>query len=244
MPFMNSQLNKLEHGKTSRLDPASAKFATEYMQNFLDSKETKKATLEEFEREFLGKNEKLPETLKNKFKDGIINLDEFKSELKKIVSQEKLAEVEELAQKMSELQPQIKGQSILTEAQAQDILNGGHINNPEFLKEFYKNKFGNKFMDKYKYIAQGDLDALKSDLMTYVDSIIKKAKSSNVEEITKETLKKASRHNFKMNAINWGSGFVISALFLSTIIPKLQYLITKIRTGKDGFPGTAQYREG
>ena len=46
-----------------------------------------------------------------------------------------------------------------------------------------------------------------------------------------------------MNSINWGAGFVVSALFLSTLIPKLQYQITKWRTGSDQFPGTAQFRD-
>lgn len=52
-----------------------------------------------------------------------------------------------------------------------------------------------------------------------------------------------SSKNLKMNALNWGVGFVTSALFLSTFIPKLQYQITKWRTGSDKFPGTAQYQE-
>lgn len=56
-------------------------------------------------------------------------------------------------------------------------------------------------------------------------------------------MRKVSNHNLKMNAINWGAGFVTSALFLSTLIPKMQYMITKWRTGSDAFPGTAQYRD-
>jgi hypothetical protein len=43
--------------------------------------------------------------------------------------------------------------------------------------------------------------------------------------------------------INWGSGFAVSALFLSTIIPKMQYLITKLRTGQNSFPGTEEFRQ-
>ena len=31
---------------------------------------------------------------------------------------------------------------------------------------------------------------------------------------------------------------------LSTLIPKMQYWITKMRTGQDGFPGTEEYRQG
>ena len=40
---------------------------------------------------------------------------------------------------------------------------------------------------------------------------------------------------------NWGTGFAISAIFLSTIIPKVQYWITKVTTGQNEFPGTADY---
>ncbi len=62
-----------------------------------------------------------------------------------------------------------------------------------------------------------------------------------LKKLQKLFLKKASGNNFKMNALNWGAGFVTSALFLSTIIPKLQYMITKMRTGSDNFPGTKEY---
>ena len=144
---------------------------------------------------------------------------------------------------MSELQPQLKGVSIITEAQARDVLNGGHINNPEFLREFFKNRFGNKFMDKYQYIAQNELDDVKKDLLNYVKAIVKKAQKTDAQEVTMQLLRKASNTNLKLNALNWGAGFATSALFLSTLIPKMQYLITKIRTGSNSFPGTAQFQE-
>ena len=62
---------------------------------------------------------------------------------------------------MSKLQPELKGKAILTAGQVKDILNGGHINNPDFLQEFYKNRFGNKFMDKYSYGFTSELDNYK-----------------------------------------------------------------------------------
>ena len=83
---------------------------------------------------------------------------------------------------------------------------------------------------------------MKADLINYVESVIARAKKTDSKEITKDLLKKASNNNLKMNAINWGTGFVISAAFLSTFIPKIQYMITKMRTGKDSFPGTEEYR--
>lgn len=243
MNNMNKWLNKIEqNGIATRLDPVSAEFATKYMNSYLG--EDGKVSVAQFEKDMLGANKELPSEVKAKFKDGkIITLEDFKASFKTSVPAEKIKEIEQIAEKMSTLQPQIKGKSILTEGQVKDILNGGYINNPEFLKEFYKNSFGKKFMQKYKYVAQNDIDAVKEDLTNYVKSIIKKAKESGAQEITSKMLRKASNHNLKMNAINWGTGFAISAAFLSTIIPKVQYFITKYRTGEDAFPGTQQYRK-
>src|SRR5574344_146082 len=247
MPNMNRWLNKLEQqGEGRRLDPVSADFATSYMNEYFKDKKTDKIGVEEFVKDFMGENKDLPETLKAQFegeKIRTINLDKFKTELKNIVPADKLEEFEKIADKMSELQPQRKGISILTESQAKDILNGGHINNPEFLQEFYKNRFKTEFMAKYGFVAQKDLDEHKKELVNYINSIIKKARNTDSKEITTEMLKKASNHNLKMNELNWGSGFVVSALFLSTLIQKMQYMITKLRTGQNAFPGTEEYRK-
>ena len=251
---MNKWLNKIEQkGNPARLDPVSADFATKYMQSYVDEVGTstesaaKSVNVDKFAKDMFGEQAEIPDSIKAKFqgeKIKIINLDEFKELLK---ADEKYGarfeELSKIADKMSELQPQIKGTSILTEGQIKDILSGGHINDPEFLKEFYKNRFGKNFMDKYKFVAQKDLDAYKSELIDYVKSILAKTKEKNLTEITEEILNKASKSNFKWNAINWGAGFVTSALFLSTLIPKTQYLITKWRTGSNEFPGTAQFRE-
>ena len=76
----------------------------------------------------------------------------------------------------------------------------------------------------------------------FVEQIIEKAKKSG-KDITESTLEKAAKNNFKFNVLNWGTGFGISALFLSTIIPKMQYWITKQITGSNEFPGTAEFRK-
>ena len=247
MQNMNNWLNKIEQkGVGTRLDPVSAEFATKYMEEYFKDKGTEKVSIDEFSKDLLGKKADLPESLKAKFEGKgtrVINLDTFKQELKSLVSESELKTFEQTADKMSQLQPQIKGISILTEGQAKDILNGGHINNPEFLQEFFKNRFGNNFMDKYKYVAQNDLDALKKDLIQYVDSIIETAKKTGAQEVTQTMLRKASTKNLRMNALNWGAGFAVSALFLSTVIPKLQYMITKWRTGSDAFPGTKEFSQ-
>lgn len=254
MANMNRWLNQIEQGKgnSSRLDPSSVKFTTEYLQNYVADN---KIAPEIFEKEVLGENKELSQSFKERFKEHkTITLDKFKEELKNIVPPEKLAEIEKIAEEMSELQPeriiQEDGKTlqkrILTEGQVKDVLNGGHINNPEFLKELYANALGHrKFMDneKYKFVPQSTFDSIKQDVTNYVKSIVEQAKKADVKEITTSTLKKASKHNFKMNLLNWGSGFVVSALFLSTLIPKTQYLITKMRTGQDSFPGTEEFRK-
>ncbi len=248
MSNMNKWLNKIEQkGITSRLDPQSAEFATRYMENYLESIKANKVNVERFAEDFLGRDAELPESLAARFKGKgtkITSLKAFNEELEKlefIPSQVK--KYQKLAQKMSQLQPQLKGVPIITEAQARDVLNGGHINNPEFLREFFKNRFGTSFMDKYQYVAQNELDVVKKDLLNYVKSIISKARKTDAQEVTLQLLRKASNNNLKLNALNWGAGFATSALFLSTLIPKMQYMITKMRTGSDAFPGTAQYRE-
>ena len=72
----------------------------------------------------------------------------------------------------------------------------------------------------------------------YVNTIIKKAKG---KEITADLLNRVCRENYIKNAFNWGLGFAISAAFLSTFIPKIQYWITRKVTGSNEFPGTADY---
>jgi len=246
MVNMNTWLNKIEqNGNGTRLDPVSAEFSTKYMEQYLISKDSPKVSLEEFEKDMLGKQQELPDSLKGKFEGKnikIMTLDKFKEELKTLVPANELKTYEEVAERMSKLQPELQGKAILTAGQVKDILNGGHINNPEFLQEFFKNRFGKKFMKSYTYVAQNDLDKHKQELIDYVKTVIETARKTNSGEITEKLLHKVSNKNLRMNALNWGSGFVVSALFLSTLIPKMQYQITKLRTGSSDFPGTEEYR--
>lgn len=254
MSNMNTWLNKIEQRNEksnmlkygTRLDPVSAEFATKYMEGYVNSMEGKKVDIETFRRDMFGQKVEIPEALKAKFTgDDIktISLENFKEALKSIVSPSELKEFEQTAELMSKLQPQLDGVSRLTLEQVEDILAGGHINNPEFLREFFKNRFGNNFLKPYKFISQSEITAHKHELIDYVNAVIESAKKTNAGEITEKLLHKVSNNNLKLNAINWGSGFIVSALFLSTIIPKVQYLITKWRTGSDQFPGTKEFRE-
>lgn len=247
MPNINSWLNQLEQGKgnKTRLDTSSAEFVTEYMQNYLDTKPDKKVNFDDFFKEFIGSNREITDHVLNIFKDKkVVTLEEFKDTIRELVDAQDFDNIEKIAQKFAQLQPELNGEKIIAQSQIREILNYGHLNNPEFLKEFYKNALGgNKFMDSFRFISQNSLDNLRKDLRTYVESIYNMAKETEAKEITSEILKKALKHNFRMNALNWGTGFAISAAFLSTFIPKIQYWITKFRTGQDNFPGTKEFRE-
>ena len=78
-------------------------------------------------------------------------------------------------------------------------------------------------------------------MKTYIEQIIKKAEHSG-KNITLKTIENADKLNFAKNAFNRVVGFGVSALFLSTLIPKIQYWITAKMTGQNSFPGMTDYK--
>ncbi len=230
---LDSVLNLIESGRSTRLNPTSAQRLDSHLQSQLDSKKAYSA--EEFEQAVLGnKKTEIPSNVQAKIKDGIINLDEFK----KIVGAD--SSIAKIGERMSKLQPPIEGKALLTAEQVKDVYSGGLINDPRFLNKIFTKYTNKKSIDPMKFVAEKDLTTLKQQMTDYVDDIIKKARTSG-ESITLNTLKKANRNNFIKNSINLGSGFALSAYCLSTVIPKLQYWITRKQTGSDNFPGTEKY---
>jgi hypothetical protein len=100
------------------------------------------------------------------------------------------------------------------------------------------NKNSNLDSNLNLYINKNNLN---NESMAPSSQIINKANKTG-KEITEEMLEKACKKNLRLNVFNWGIGFAISATFLSTIIPKVQYWITKKYTGENEFPGTAEFR--
>ncbi len=254
MPNINSWLNSLEDGKSRRLDPVAAKQISDHMEAFLKEKGGK-MKVEEFEKEFLGNNNntyKITPELNAKFKDKVIKLQEFTDYLANSgkFTQEEISKYSDLAKRMSKLQPQSEGVSVLSKHQVKDIFREGAINMPEFIQNLYQVATQDDIpfvrikqgasADPYKFVARETLEELKNDVYEYATKIIEKAKKGS-GEIDVSLIKKACRENFIKNAFNWGTGFAVSALFLSTLIPKMQYWITKKVTGQDKFPGTADY---
>ena len=250
MPFINKIMNKIEQGgRGVRVDSINAGYASRIMENIIKNNGDK-ITPEALEKSMFGNdNFKLPEEVKTKFTKGFMSLEEFKSEIPKIVPKEQVEKYTKIAEKMAKLQPAVADVERITVDQAERVFKGGYLNTPDFLKELYtvafgvEKKTGNpKFLDPYKFISVSEFESVDDDLRYFVSSIIKKAKNAG-NEITAETLTKALKKNFRLNLLNWGTGFVVSATFLSTIIPKVQYWITRKTTGSNDFPGTREFRE-
>ncbi len=245
MPNINRWLNQIEDGRKTRLDPVAAQQVTEHLNEVLKDNGGR-MDVEKFKSAVFGDNTNvgyIDKELLQKFNEHkVITLDEFKEYLRTHdqFPSEKVAKFTELAEKMSKLQPQVEGVSVLTKNQIKDVFREGAINMPEFLQNIYTVATQGASTDKYRYVDYSELTGLKEDIVHYVEKIIEKARK-NKTEITADLLKKASRENLIKNSINWGTGFTISALFLSTLIPKMQYWITRMTTGQDKFPGTADY---
>ncbi|MFR1673114.1 MAG: hypothetical protein ACLSWI_09245 [Candidatus Gastranaerophilaceae bacterium] len=254
MPHINKWLNMIEDGRSSRLDPIAAKQVSDHMEAYLkENGGTMKA--DDFAKGFLGSNDniyKMTPELNAKFEDKAIKLDTFIDYIKnnKSFTKEEIDKYTDLARRMSKLQPEIEGVGMLSKHQVKDIFREGAMNIPEFIQNIYQvatqedvpfvKMKSAASTDPYKFVDRGSLEGLKDDLYHYVNNLINKAKKGN-GEITVDFVKKACRENFIKNAFNWGTGFAVSALFLSTFIPKIQYWITKKVTGEDKFPGTTDY---
>lgn len=230
---LSSFLNLLQDGKTTRLDTVSAKELDMHLQKNLNGKNS--YNVEEFEKLVFGnRNAEIPKAVQSKIQNGVIHFEEFE----KIVSADH--ELVKRAKSMSRLQPRLEGKLILTSEQVKDLYSNGLIDNPRLLNRVFRAYSNKKSSRTMKFYPESDLRSLKQQMVDYVESIIKKSKSSG-ESITMETLKKANRANFIKNAFNLSAGFALSAYFLSTAIPKIQYWLTRRQTGDNKFPGIQKY---
>ena len=256
MPVVAFFLNKLQSGSGTRLDPIAAQQVTDLMQEVLKANDGKMST-DDFRTAMLGNRDnaayitpKLQKAIREG--NGTVELDKFTELLNDVKSKYPEIDIERFkksAKGMSELQPKLSGKAIVTEKQIADIFTDGAVNIPDFLKNVFRcstsdqnlftGSISEPVFDKdLRFIHKETFIKKQQEIEHYIQSVIKKAKNG---EITKELLEKARKENFGKNAFNWGIGFAISAAFLSTFIPKIQYWITRKATGSNAFPGTADY---
>ncbi|MBO6087088.1 hypothetical protein J6P92_01925 [bacterium] len=258
MPVIAMLLNRLEDGKSHRLDPVTAKQVSDHMNEVLKA-HGGTMTTDNFREFVLGNPENkaflVPEISKElRTGKGVMELDKFIELLPHVKSRYNYADIEQIkksARGMAELQPKLDGKFVISEKQIMDSFTNGAINMPEFLKNVYRcstsdqNLFTGKiseanFNKDFSFISQDTFLKMQREMEGYVETIVKKAKDGN---ITKDIISKVCKENYIKNSINWGIGFAISAAFLSTFIPKIQYWMTRHATGSNEFPGTADYSE-
>ena len=250
-------LNKFDKfkGKNTGLDPTSAVKVNEYLAQIIGDK---KMSVEDFNRVVFGKQDiaklfSIKDVLSNN--KGRISVEEF---CKLTGADDKLAKKAWL---MSRLQPKINGVAILTDKQAAEVLTDGAITDPKFIYKTVNGYFGNvskklfgknkgklsvsTIRDKLSFTSISDIEGFQKKIYDYVGSVVDMArfeakKKGGAVEITMETLKKTAKRNSVMHSAYLLTAIGTSALFLSTLIPKMQYWITKKRTGKEGFPGVEE----
>lgn len=241
-------LNFIETGKFNRLNPSSANTLNEHIDKFIESKGGE-LTVEDFRKLVLGKKSseiKIPNNIE--FETAELSkvtefINKFKSNKTEPLQVVKVSELESLnidknimnrIKEMSKLQPLREGVSVVTKQQIIDAFNISEINNPEFLDKIFSEFTNGASKDEFKFVSNKKLYNLKAEMEDYIESICKNAENG---KINKNVLKKVKNKNLIFSGINFAAGFTVAALFLSTLIPKFQYWVTRMKTGRDDFPG-------
>ena len=252
---VGSLMNLIETGgKTHRrLDPKSVNFVSSYIEEFLKSKGGSMPAAEFREAMFGNGFAEVPTNL-NFEKEAPSKMAVFMSKLGKklpvpteaieldkfldALSPEIREQYEAAARKMSELQPKRCGVRNNNKNQIEDLFKGGEINSPKFLHAIFDNFTDGIYKDEYKYVSHKSLYKHKDNVSQYIDDIIKAAKDGNIDT---KLLKSVKNKNLMYNGLNFAAGFIVAVAFLSTLIPKIQYYITRRVTGKEGFPGSDEF---
>ena len=173
------------------------------------------------------------EKLKSLFgNEKTIDLETFKKEFK-----EAFAALEENADKMSALQHPINGKKVLSFRQAQDVLIDSWTCEANFLKKAFEKATGRKnidIADSKTFVSSKFLDKTRTSIDKFIEQVYKAAKEKDAlvnKEFIEKIAKKNVSKNFAFNII----GTVISIFALGTLIPKIQYAITRKMTNENKF---------
>ena len=271
MGHVGNLMNLLESGRATRLNPNTTMILDNHLNKFLDKQNGKEFTVEEFRKAILGKPAseiKIPNGIefeKSEVKGISKWMNKKPLEVAKVsdlISSGKFSPAEiKRIKEMSGLQPKRLGEAVITKQQLIDALNVAEINNTTLLhnafSEFTEGKGkeigktpkgkpirsqvefeGGNYIDEYRYVSNKKLYKLKHQMEQYVEGICKLSKDGKV---TKELIEKAKNKNMMYSGFNFATGFIVAATFLSTLIPKFQYYVTRKTTGMDVFPGTYDY---
>ena len=177
------------------------------------------------------------EFLKNAKNNQEINLDDVFGN-KNVVEIEKLIKkfpyLEEKILKMSELQPLLEGKKVISKQQAQDVLSVSWVSNPEFLKDTFEYTTDGASSKASKFVSRKHLEGIRKSIDNFIEQVANSAKKDNCK-ITKEYLEKIANSTIKKNFAFNALGTAISIFALGSLIPKIQYAITRKMTNENKF---------
>lgn len=200
---------------------------------------------EEFKAKLIGKSQVSDDVFKKAgdlFERDIATVDRMHSFIEQNVQDKELAQsLKTKALKLAKLQPNQNEKAILTKSQLTNLFHDGLINDPELVNAYINELTDKKAMDPIKFIAQKKVDQKRNFIVNYAQSIFERASKTGQKTITKDFLGNMKARNLVTKMGYWGAGMAVSALFLSTIIPKVQYWMTRKATGHNDFPGIQNY---
>ena len=137
------------------------------------------------------------------------------------------------AKQMAQLQFIESGNGILSFEQAQDVLSNSWTSEPKFLKEVFDYTVGKNVASKLTFVSSKELNKIRNSIDNFIEQIKLSLKEGEIlnEDFIKNIAKKNISKNFWFNVI----GTAISIFALGTLIPKVQYAITKKLTNEDKF---------
>ena len=231
-------------GKNTNLDPKTANYLTEIIKEKLKGEPM---SIDEFKDTILGKNRDLATRIMHELQnDNITDIDRFKKVVNSMITDKKLAkESIERAEEFLRLRPVCASKTFLTMKEVLSSVIGGTINDPKILNRAIDTATGiadKKLSEQIKFkttkfISLDEINKIKEHIVQYAQSIVEYAQKQGKTEITNDILTQVKNRNLICKVGYTFAGLAVSALFLSTIIPKLQYKLTEMRTGNKDFPG-------
>lgn len=225
-------LNKLT--KNTDINPDVLEHTIQMLNNKL--KENPDLSCDDFLKLATGKAKKADlEKLKELFKgEETIDLEIFKNEFKGAFEA-----LEENADKMSALQYPIEGREVLSFRQAKDVLVNSWTCEAEFLKTAYEKATGRKnidISDSKTFVSNKFIDNTRASIDKFIEQIYQNAKNKGDNfKIDKEFIENVAKKNISKNFAFNIIGTIISIFALGTLIPKIQYAITKKMTNENKF---------
>ncbi len=199
----------------------------------------------------MGENKYTPEEFLKNTKDTPSNVSEILNKIKFNKDVTTLKEFNEAtsnayetkALKMSQLQPKMLNESILSKQQAVDILSSGWNTEPEFIKKALDAGTYGAASNPKKFVSRKVVEGIRESVDKFAQNLAKYAADKGVKEIDANFVQNFAKRTTNLNFAFRLLGMAVSGLGIAVLIPKIQYKLTELRTGSKEFPGTKEYND-